>query len=102
MRAGRAEHPYTRALLAATPRLDDTPSPGDTDGARGLAAISGRPPRPDERPPGCAFAPRCPAVSPICHTTPPPVHAPASGLGVVCHLPGRGSATEEKPPETTR
>ncbi|GCD99169.1 dipeptide/oligopeptide/nickel ABC transporter permease/ATP-binding protein [Embleya hyalina] len=102
LRAGRAEHPYTLALLAATPHLDDTPSPEDANGDRRLAAIPGHPPRPDERPPGCAFAPRCPAVSPICHATPPPVHAPAPGLSVVCHLPGRRSATEEKPSEATR
>lgn len=45
----RPRHPYTRALLAATPR------PG-----QGLpVALEGAPPRLDEEPCGCAFAPRC-------------------------------------------
>ncbi|WTW93957.1 dipeptide/oligopeptide/nickel ABC transporter permease/ATP-binding protein [Streptomycetaceae bacterium NBC_01309] len=120
LRAGRAEHPYTQALLAATPRLDDTSpaedaldGPGESAaeegaveeeaaGTRQLAAIPGRPPQPDERPPGCAFAPRCPLALPVCHDTPPPVRTPAPGLSVVCHLPGRESPTEEKPLEAAR
>jgi oligopeptide/dipeptide ABC transporter ATP-binding protein len=43
------QHPYTRGLLAASPRLEravPTPIPGTV-------------PRPTELPPGCAFAPRC-------------------------------------------
>jgi len=44
-------HPYTRALLAARPRIGDR-SP--------LAAIPGSPPNPLQLPPGCAFYPRCP------------------------------------------
>ncbi|MET0334577.1 MAG: ABC transporter ATP-binding protein [Rhizobacter sp.] len=45
-------HPYTRALLAAIPRLDRKPH-------EPLAAIGGTLPDPVRRPPGCAFAPRC-------------------------------------------
>src|SRR5512139_1182830 len=45
-------HPYTRALLAAIPRLDRKPH-------EPLAAIGGTLPDPTRRPPGCAFAPRC-------------------------------------------
>lgn len=44
------EHPYTRALLGAVPRV----------GVERLSAIEGQPPRFDQLPPGCAFAPRCP------------------------------------------
>jgi oligopeptide/dipeptide ABC transporter ATP-binding protein len=52
-------HPYTRALLDARPVLG---RPRDT-----LAAIPGRPPDPADRPPGCAFRPRCPvAADPRC------------------------------------
>ncbi|WP_419999715.1 dipeptide/oligopeptide/nickel ABC transporter permease/ATP-binding protein [Streptomyces boninensis] len=47
-----AQHPYTRALLAAVPDLE-------TDRDRPLAVIPGRPPEPERMPPGCAFAPRC-------------------------------------------
>jgi peptide/nickel transport system ATP-binding protein len=46
------QHPYTRALFAAIPRLD-TPH-------QALAAIPGRVPPLDAMPRGCRFAPRCP------------------------------------------
>jgi oligopeptide/dipeptide ABC transporter ATP-binding protein len=46
------QHPYTRALFAAIPRLD-TPD-------QALAAIPGRVPPLDAMPQGCRFAPRCP------------------------------------------
>jgi oligopeptide/dipeptide ABC transporter ATP-binding protein len=45
-------HPYTRDLLAATPRLA-------TDRDRPLISIEGRPPDLITAPHGCAFAPRC-------------------------------------------
>ncbi len=45
-------HPYTEALLRSVARLD-APLP-----AR-LASIEGQPPSGSERPPGCAFEPRC-------------------------------------------
>jgi peptide/nickel transport system ATP-binding protein len=44
--------PYTEALLATIPKLDAPPHTP-------LAAISGRPPDPIKRLPGCAFSPRC-------------------------------------------
>lgn len=49
----RPGNPYTRALLAAQPRFDE-------EGGERLAAIPGAPPNPLDRPPGCAFHPRCP------------------------------------------
>ena len=51
-------HPYTRALL------DSVPKPGSKT-AR-LYSIKGEPPNPVDLPPGCAFAPRCPKVTPEC------------------------------------
>jgi oligopeptide/dipeptide ABC transporter ATP-binding protein len=47
-----SRHPYTRGLLAALPKLDAGDAP--------LVGIEGRPPSLSERPPGCAFHPRCP------------------------------------------
>jgi peptide/nickel transport system ATP-binding protein len=44
--------PYTEALLAAIPKRDAPPHTP-------LIAISGRPPDPTQRHPGCAFEPRC-------------------------------------------
>jgi len=49
------EHPYTEALLAALPTLDD---PAARE--RRLAAIPGRPPDLIEPPAACRFAARCP------------------------------------------
>ncbi len=46
------EHPYTRALLSAIPRLDD---PKD----RKLVPIEGLPPNPAQRPAYCPFYDRC-------------------------------------------
>ena len=45
------QHPYTRALFSAIPRLDQ---PGQA-----LSAIPGRVPPLDAMPAGCRFAPRC-------------------------------------------
>ncbi len=68
LRAGRARHPYTKALLAASPRLQDT----DTEERVLLATIPGRPPAPADRPAGCAFADRCPvALDGLCATERP-------------------------------
>jgi peptide/nickel transport system permease protein len=64
LRSGEARHPYTKALLAATPRSDST-----VDGE--LATIAGRPPLPGQRPAGCAFEPRCGAATGICQTAQP-------------------------------
>ena len=46
------QHPYTRALFSAIPRMDMP--------AQQLSAIPGRVPPLDAMPPGCRFAPRCP------------------------------------------
>jgi peptide/nickel transport system ATP-binding protein len=56
--------PYTQALIAAIPSLD---SPPHTP----LRAISGLPPDPTSRTPGCAFAPRCQRVSDRCRRDKP-------------------------------
>jgi len=51
-------HPYSRALLAAIPRIST---------ARIPSSIAGRPPAPDQPLPGCRFAPRCAHVMADCH-----------------------------------
>ena len=48
----RPRHPYTRGLLAATPRIEGE--------VVRLRAIEGSPPSMARRPSGCAFHPRCP------------------------------------------
>ncbi|MFI7006397.1 dipeptide/oligopeptide/nickel ABC transporter permease/ATP-binding protein [Streptomyces sp. NPDC050145] len=77
LRAGDADHPYTQALLAATPTLHsavDEP----------LASLPGRPPHPADRPAGCAFAPRCPGARPQCHEEAPPLTSTGTGAAA-CH-----------------
>jgi oligopeptide/dipeptide ABC transporter ATP-binding protein len=77
LRADHVRHPYTRALLAASPRLRDT----GTGERAPLATIPGRPPSPTARPSGCAFAGRCPvALDTVCAT-----ERPRLTDGVACH-----------------
>lgn len=59
----RPSHPYTSALIASVPKIDD-----DTDR---LYAIEGEPPVPYDLPPGCRFAPRCPLVEERCRAAYP-------------------------------
>lgn len=58
-------HPYTRALLAANPSLDDTVAIAPP--------LKGEPPSPLNVPSGCRFHPRCPLAVDICRTDAPPV-----------------------------
>ncbi|WP_246633153.1 dipeptide/oligopeptide/nickel ABC transporter permease/ATP-binding protein [Pseudonocardia nigra] len=74
LRAGKARHPYTKALLAATPKLHEN--------VARLTAVPGRPPEPAHRPEGCVFADRCPIVRDACRSTRPVLRD-----GVACHAP---------------
>jgi peptide/nickel transport system ATP-binding protein len=71
-------HPYTRALLAAVPRLsgESLPQP-----------IEGVVPDYTAAPPGCRFHPRCPHATPACHQSPPIIDL-GDGHRVACILPG--------------
>ncbi len=73
-------HPYTQRLLKAFP---DVAEPGSD-----LASIPGVPPRLDDLPPGCRFAPRCHICQgdPICTQVEPKVQEIIPGQFVACHL----------------
>jgi peptide/nickel transport system ATP-binding protein len=71
----RPRHPYTRGLLASTP---DHVHPGALQPMVGIAPSLG------ERPPGCAFAPRCPARVERCAVEMPSLERLASGAQVRC------------------
>ncbi len=58
-------HPYTEALLASVPKLEE-----DVDR---LYSIEGQPPALHDLPPGCPFAPRCPYVMEQCREEYPSV-----------------------------
>ncbi|MGN6528278.1 MAG: ABC transporter ATP-binding protein [Burkholderiaceae bacterium] len=77
-------HPYTAALLAAIPEA--------SRGAGRLPALPGRVPGPEERLPGCRFAPRCPRAREACRATHPPLAPAGDGASVRCLFPlgGRG------------
>jgi peptide/nickel transport system ATP-binding protein len=72
-----AQHPYTRALIAAVPTLDN----------RGrLAGIPGVTPSLRALPPGCAFAPRCASAFAPCRVQRPAYRQLGAPGGVACHL----------------
>ncbi len=74
-------HPYTAGLLAARPRGSFV------HGGQPLQEIPGRVPAPDQRPPGCLFAPRCPRATRTCTATRPPVEDFADGRSLRCFHP---------------
>ncbi|MWP36617.1 dipeptide ABC transporter ATP-binding protein [Rhodobacter sphaeroides] len=73
----KARHPYTQALLAALPRIDAARRPP--------APLAGSQPLPQDRPPGCAFAPRCAHVRPgLCDRDPVPLETVTPDAAVRC------------------
>ena len=79
------QHPYTKLLLEAFPDLDDP--------ERALVSIPGNPPRIDEIPTGCRFAPRCPYAFERCHQEQPPIYVLGSRRGAACFLVEHGAVT---------
>jgi len=73
-------HPYTRALLASTPRLD-------AGARRSRQPIKGELPSPLAPPPGCAFHRRCPYAVDRCAVEAPALEAHDGHL-VACHRVG--------------
>ena len=71
-------HPYTRALLASSPRLG-------LDQAVMLRPIAGELPSPLAPPSGCAFHPRCPMATDICRQERPPLTPRGDGQLLACH-----------------
>ena len=70
-------HPYTAGLLRSVPRLDQP---------RGLKleTIDGAPPDLRAPPPGCRFAPRCPARQPACEQRLPEMTEVRAGRYTAC------------------
>jgi len=73
------DHPYTRALLAAT-------LPADPDKHTGELKPIGEIPSPLNPPQGCAYHPRCPFAKDICRTTRPELKGPDDGTLTACHM----------------
>ena len=73
-------HPYTRALLAAAPRLHQV--------ALVRSVVKGEPPSPIDVPAGCSFHPRCPRAEETC-TRRRPALEPVGGCPAhlaACHF----------------
>ena len=76
----RPLHPYTEALLAATPRLGVRIRAGER------TRLVGEPPSPSHPPAGCAFHTRCPRAIGACKTDIPVLRQLSPTRQVACHL----------------
>jgi peptide/nickel transport system ATP-binding protein len=76
----RPAHPYTRALIAANPRID----PGRTHRREVLA---GEIPSPRHPPSGCKFHTRCPLADAHCAAVEPQPRVLSDGRTILCHKP---------------
>lgn len=72
-------HHYTRGLLDSIPHEDRS--------RRRLHQIPGSVPNIRKLPPGCAFAPRCPAAQPLCREVEPVLTEFAPDQAAACHFP---------------
>ncbi|CCF01112.1 putative oligopeptide/dipeptide ABC transporter, ATPase subunit (plasmid) [Sinorhizobium fredii HH103] len=72
------QHPYTRALIASVPRLDEQ--------VDRLYQIPGQPPNLAKLPTGCSFQDRCPNVHDKCRLSQPRLLKTQSGSYARCHL----------------
>jgi peptide/nickel transport system ATP-binding protein len=70
-------HPYTRALISATPKLRP-------EQRRQRILLAGDPPSPSNPPSGCAFRTRCPHATAQCAEAVPQLR-PFGDLHVACH-----------------
>ncbi len=77
-------HPYAAGLLRSVPSLDPLAAP--------LRPLPGTVPPPGHRPPGCAFAPRCPRAAGACRTPGEPPLARRAGRVVACLHPLEAAA----------
>ncbi|MBR4901136.1 MAG: dipeptide ABC transporter ATP-binding protein [Victivallales bacterium] len=73
------KHPYTKALMAAAPRVE-------ADGKRTVLRLAGEVPSALNPPKGCHFHPRCPHCTEKCRLETPPVKELANGQRVCCWL----------------
>jgi oligopeptide/dipeptide ABC transporter ATP-binding protein len=72
-------HPYTQALLSATPSLD-------RELRQQRVMLGGGVPDPANPPPGCVFHPRCPTAKDACRREEPQLVDAGQGHMVACHV----------------
>jgi peptide/nickel transport system ATP-binding protein len=83
----RVRHPYTEALLASIPKLDQ-------DKSQDLYSIPGLPPDLRFPPRACRFAPRCAFATERCRTEDPPLGGEDPDHPYACFHPRHSSATD--------
>ena len=70
------QHPYTKMLLDAIPKMHDT--------GRARTPVQGEVPNPLNPPSGCSFHPRCPQASDVCRAERPPLRE-FENIKIACH-----------------
>jgi peptide/nickel transport system ATP-binding protein len=70
------QHPYTKMLLDAIPKMHDT--------GRARTPVQGEVPNPLNPPTGCTFHPRCPQATDICRIERPMLRE-FKGIKIACH-----------------
>ena len=70
------QHPYTKMLLDAIPKMHDT--------GRARTPVQGEVPNPLNPPSGCSFHPRCPQATDICKSERPALRD-FKGIKIACH-----------------
>ncbi|MZR29166.1 ABC transporter ATP-binding protein [Sneathiella litorea] len=81
------QHPYTKALLAAVPKV--RPQVGNEK----KVPLAGDPPSPINLPMGCRFADRCPVAFEKCYRVVPELKDRGNGHMASCHLLDKGLVT---------
>jgi oligopeptide/dipeptide ABC transporter ATP-binding protein len=79
---GNAQHPYTRALIAAAPSIKKSVSDQHVE----WTIMGGDLPDPENLPDGCRFHPRCKFVEEVCRHEPPPLKTLDGTHVVECHV----------------
>ena len=75
------QHPYTQALLAATPKINTKKL-----GKYQYRGLSGEIPSSSQTPSGCTFHPRCPYAETRCRNESPKLVSISKNRKVACHL----------------
>ena len=75
----RSRHPYTRALIAASPKADPETPPN-------RSLLKGDIPSPLAPPSGCVFRTRCPMAEARCAAERPALRQAGQGHVVACHF----------------